>query len=339
MKKQFFGFFSLLLIHPSLAEPIFFWSIEKERKTSYILGTIHAGISLEELPCSSKITEKLRQSQMVFLEIVGETQLNPEEQRIILTAPQVERDKILNRLSPKDRDMFFDRIKSFKELIIKPQVHRMISRELKQEIGQVLYRGPESFEDLSQKAQKFLIAHGVDTEGNYADYWYDLFALAYYEAIFSFPSLDSEIKKMVLSFKIPLRALDNQLSELVPSHKESNRAVYLTNREDIEVLIDKFYSILVVNTKKSILEAVDLYKKGIVYFDITEEETVTRNRNQIWLEKINAIYQNTEIPSIFVVAGARHFVGPGNLIDMLQLEGFKTHLMTCEAGALAPSIN
>ena len=46
----------------------FFWTVEKEGKISYLLGTYHIGVSVYELFCSEFILEKLRGSDLVFVE-------------------------------------------------------------------------------------------------------------------------------------------------------------------------------------------------------------------------------------------------------------------------------
>lgn len=46
----------------------FFWEVEKEGKVSYILGTIHYGISVHELLCSEVILEKLHNSDLLLTE-------------------------------------------------------------------------------------------------------------------------------------------------------------------------------------------------------------------------------------------------------------------------------
>ena len=51
----------------------YFWKVEKEGKVSYLLGTIHIGISLDELLCSDEITEQLEKSDLVFTEWVEDT--------------------------------------------------------------------------------------------------------------------------------------------------------------------------------------------------------------------------------------------------------------------------
>ncbi len=46
----------------------FFWKVEKEGKTSYLLGTIHIGVALHELPCSPFIQKTLQASDLIWTE-------------------------------------------------------------------------------------------------------------------------------------------------------------------------------------------------------------------------------------------------------------------------------
>ena len=46
----------------------YFWQAEKEGKTFHILGTMHVGVSMDDLQCSDQITNYLKTSDLVFLE-------------------------------------------------------------------------------------------------------------------------------------------------------------------------------------------------------------------------------------------------------------------------------
>ena len=77
--KNLFLYFSLLFLLASCGELFtfsihkpYFWKAEKEGKTSYLLGTMHYGISLEELPCSDTILKELKESDLVLTEL-GDT--------------------------------------------------------------------------------------------------------------------------------------------------------------------------------------------------------------------------------------------------------------------------
>ena len=52
---------------------LFFWKAEKEGRSIYILGTVHIGVSLDELKCSSKIVNSLKKSKLLW------TESNPQQ--------------------------------------------------------------------------------------------------------------------------------------------------------------------------------------------------------------------------------------------------------------------
>ena len=72
------------------SEKPYFWKVEKEEKVSYLLGTIHIVVSLYELPCSDIILEQLKDSDLVFVEVVS----NSDQ----------EREESVDILSPKGKD-------------------------------------------------------------------------------------------------------------------------------------------------------------------------------------------------------------------------------------------
>ncbi len=48
----------------------YFWQVEKGGKVSYLLGTIHIVVPLDELSCSDVIQEKLKNSDLLFVESI-----------------------------------------------------------------------------------------------------------------------------------------------------------------------------------------------------------------------------------------------------------------------------
>ena len=46
----------------------YFWKVEKDGKASYLLGTAHLAISIDELMCSQEMRGQLEKSDLVFLE-------------------------------------------------------------------------------------------------------------------------------------------------------------------------------------------------------------------------------------------------------------------------------
>ena len=66
-----FLFLFILGCSPKSPSP-YFWKVAKENKESYLLGTYHFGVSLRELPCSKDIVNKIKSSDLVFLEVAGD---------------------------------------------------------------------------------------------------------------------------------------------------------------------------------------------------------------------------------------------------------------------------
>ncbi len=85
---------------PALEKP-FFWKVEKEGKVSYLLGTIHIGISLYELSCSDVILKELRNSDLVFVEVVTDGPASEEVEPFDSLSPNGEDFKKLNFYSQK----------------------------------------------------------------------------------------------------------------------------------------------------------------------------------------------------------------------------------------------
>jgi uncharacterized protein YbaP (TraB family) len=63
---------SLLLVGCSSIQKPFFWKLEKDNKTSYMLGTIHRGIYIKDLP--EYVIDPISKSKTVYTEIPHEDQ-------------------------------------------------------------------------------------------------------------------------------------------------------------------------------------------------------------------------------------------------------------------------
>ena len=80
----------------------YFWKAEKNGKTSYFLGTIHNGISLDELFCSDVILTKLKNSDLVFTEL-GHWKGTPQQKQWTKTLYHSPDGEDFNRLSPESQ--------------------------------------------------------------------------------------------------------------------------------------------------------------------------------------------------------------------------------------------
>ena len=107
----------------------FAWSVKRDGKIHYFLGTVHVGISLErDVPCSDKILEQITNSDLVFLETRQKSnQLSREEMVTIFTGSREEREDILNRMSPEVRQELIQRAKVTKQMAaIDPYPYRLV---------------------------------------------------------------------------------------------------------------------------------------------------------------------------------------------------------------------
>ena len=303
----------------------FAWSVQRDGKTHHILGTIHAGVSLEELPCSDEILKQIQVSDLVFLEVLHAlTLLNRKDMVEFFTESKEKRERILNNFSfsAENQQKIREMIKSL--LQIKPIVNSLY---LTQE-------GDEGFEDLSEEAKEFLISHGADIQGSYVDYAFFISRVTHYKAIYSFDHMEFQIAAIVLAENIKTRALNNPKTaeELEKKKKKySEDPLPPITQEIIESLVNNHYP-----SMERIKQAV--FKKAELYISGNEEEIIVSSsheldslerENALWLEKFKEAHASPEYESLFLAGGVRHFIGSFNLIDQLRKEGFSVNRMTC----------
>ena len=86
--KVFILFFLFFTVYGSQAVQTrhpYFWKVQKDGKTSYLLGTMHKPTSVDELVCSKEIRHRLESSDLVFVEI---NHLSPESREVVDTQKQ-----------------------------------------------------------------------------------------------------------------------------------------------------------------------------------------------------------------------------------------------------------
>ena len=326
--------FSFLLFNPAegTEKSPFVWVAEKGGKASYLLGVIHVGISLKDMPCSDQVLNQIENSDLLFMEFkVGDevAQLSEEEKKKFFIGSREEQERVLSKLSLESQEV----IKERKEIL-----NNILRGSLPFQVYSTTER---AFSELSRKSQNFLIEHGADPEGNHADFFHLLMFVAHMKANLSFPSLDRQIAKTALSQSIKIEALDDNkkiygdIRSQTPSNKLSKSVSYM----DIEELIGAM-DILVKQNRDAILQVAQVYKTYDADFFknrlnalqagagvAIDEEVLLKNRNELWLKKF--IEAHTGYESIFLAAGLSHLIGSYNLLDMLEKNGFSVERMTC----------
>ena len=304
----------------------FAWSVEKDGKTHYILGTLHGGVSLEkDVTCSDKIIEQIEKSDLVFLEssiISVFAQLSEEDRVALFTGSKEEREEVMNRFAPEIQQTIIERKQTAKQMIMKLFPF------------QAIYEGNESFKDLSENTKEFLISHGADTQGNYGDYFYFIYEILYYKAFFAIDDgIDLQVAKIAQSNEIKIKALDDNSNITHDLRAEnSKKPMAPVSRVDIEVLVEIFNQIF-ENFKQSLLQKRQPYISGdrevFKSIEIGSKKALLKNRNESWLKKFTEAHANPKHNSIFLAGGTSHFVGSFNLIDWLKEEGFSINPITC----------
>lgn len=247
----------------------YFWKAKKEGKVSYLLGTWHYGISLEELPCSDIILEKLKGSDLVLTEL-GSGGSN----------------MAALHYSPNGSD----------------------------------------FRHLSPRSQQFLRQKGVvGSQWSYYALSHILAQLCLKEAFGEQAlhiSMDQQIESLAESLNIPLQALDTlNLRHIMTENVDT--------KESIESRIESFHQ-----CPKGMWEAASLYKRADLEVDLNEDrddkinQWIFKNRNESWLAQFLSAYHHYE--SVFIAAGAGHFIYDFNLLDMLRQEGFHIERLSCQ---------
>ena len=323
--------FLILEAANSQTQSPFVWIVEKEEKVSYLLGVVHIGVSLEEMPCSNEIVNQIQSSDLLFLEYKfgDDTQrLNKEEKRKIFIGSKEEQEEVLSRLSFESQEVIRER------KIASDNFFRSAYPFNVQSVTK------DAFSELSPKSQEFLMKHGVDPEGSHADFFHFIRFIAYYQAYFSLTSLDEQIEEIAFSQSITIKALDNnkQINEDISSQASSNKPLKPVNYKSIEQLIDEM-DILVNRRRRSMQRFAQLYKsydRDLFEEFLGEEkegneniheEVFSRSRNELWLQKFMEAHARYE--NIFLAAGLHHFIGIYNLLGMLIEEGFSIKRMTC----------
>ena len=318
----------LIFSFSSNAKNPFFWLVEKDGKSSYILGSIPVGLSLNEIPCSNEISEKIQNSQLLLIE--AETQsdfdnLSEEDKKKLFIGSNTEKKEIMSRLSLKTQEMIRKKKANLTNKLKKLFRHRY------ENISQI------KLNDFSPDSQTFLINQGADPEESYSSLFYFLNTIAYYRAYYSLPSLDEQIKQIALSHSIQIQSLNDntKLYENLKSDSLLNKPLIYVRRNDIEKLINNLDSLSNL-FQEILLNKVHVYTQYNINFfnQIAARETenldnqdLLKQQNELWFKKF--LTAHNEYESIFLSADLKHFSGEYSLLDNLKKEGFSIKMVTC----------
>ena len=301
----------------------FVWMAEKDRKQSYILGTMHSGVSLRDVPCSNIISNKIQSSDLILSEVNAGNEyekLSLKEREILFTGSVEEKNKIMSKLPQQSQQIIKERQTAMLNLLKDTFPHTLVGRG--------------NFQNLNGKSKNFLTKHGADTTTSHADLIYFINLIAYYKAYFSQPSIDAQIKQIGFSRQIEVKSLDDDIKINKDfKSKNSNKPIISVTQNDVEEHILHINN-LIEGYKEMNIKMAELYQSyninlvsNIVSSSIEDETILLKNRNELWLKKILLEHKNHE--NIFIVTGLRHLIGNHNMLDMLKNEGFHIERLTC----------
>ncbi len=292
--------FSILLcgfavVSCSTIKKPFYWKIEKDGKTSYVLGTMHSGIDIRDMP--EELHKDLEQSRAVLKEITLESEKN----------------------NPYSYDF---RAKTLKDYF--KQHEQKITENIEKNITVKHHFTPEQWSKIENRIVKLGVEPSIipyftlpvisvflrDRNRVYVTYSQ--------QAVLNVKSLDLEIEFKALKAKKPIYRLDS-LERMKPScwdrKKVSSIIFYLDN--DTYDWINEF--VVLVDDYKTGDE--ELILKGEKGYDKELDKCLLDERNAHWAPVIEKHHQKDS--PLFIAAGVRHFTGEGNVLQLLEKMGYK----------------
>ena len=282
----------------------FFWKAEKEQKISYFLGTIHTGVTLEDLQCSELIKSHLENSSYLFVESDAENDsYNFETHSNNLTF--IEGSSVSKEFASLNRN------------------------------SQDFFRSRTIPTTLNYEGYQTIIIPlcWLDTHKNYRlmtkncsslGFPLDLVCLKDSASV-GLSSLDGQIESIARKKGLTIDYLDAEMdTDAVlkvitdTDGKEKNEAI-----DEAVLNFDKNCSALT--------SVIDQYKKGhLDDADSISDDSkfvivMLKNRNEKWMDKFRPVHDAHE--QIFTAAGNSHFTKNFNMLDMLKAEGFSIKRM------------
>ena len=300
-----------------------FWLAKKGESKAYILGTVHYGVSLEDLKCSKEIKKYLKESSLLFSEM-HQSPLDPKNlknmKKYVLGSVKT-KETLLKRLSQNE-------IKTLKK-----QIDDRINMILLAIYGtkNVSFNKEDAFEELNQSSQQFLKEHGFyNPNKNYFDYMKDLFIKLYYPMFFEFPLLDVEILKLAAGYKKTIQTLDTaslykEAVEDLDNTPHNDKKQIAVTANLIDNLI-KNQSALREKINRAFLNKKQfkaMYKNWKNFKNTAMPDSLLKTRNEHWFNKILDLFTKNANHTVFAAGGAAHFVSHHNVLDMLIKEGFE----------------
>ncbi len=328
----------------------YFWKVEKNKKTSYLLGTIHEGVTVEHLSCSKKIKSYLEESDYFFTEVYLEPNNKGNASQwgndfskatYLELNDQSNTTKGSNNFSwiayRESKNLGDDDNPPDKQANGRDTNGRDTNGQENQERidftkAMLSKENGREFKSLSEESKIFLRSRDIPENLNYSGYFFTVLFLCDQSAVFRAGgegvSLDLQLKAMAQSKGMPIEYLDAGIdTERIDQMFVSITVSALGGEVDNQV-VDK----QILNFEKCVADQMvsfNQYKTGdisvISGLSLDEQEIILKERNLIWLDKLKESRQKYN--HVFLAGGVGHFIWEFNILDMLRNEGFSVHRM------------
>ena len=287
--------FMVFVVCGSYAEQIehpYFWKVEKDGKTAYILGTMHVAIPIDELMCSETIRDQLKKSDLVFLEA------NPHSEDFI----KAEEQQTQWALSTDGRE--FQALSEESQAFLRS---RGISETLNlygydTKLIQLCHR-LEDEKSIDSQVNSIADSRKIPIQG----------LEDYYPA-----------RRPIVEENKKRAGLFSQLTEAqsVEEIRRLNHSIRLFPQTcpplGLVQMIEAYKSGVIVDIMMNMM------------MRLSEQEMQDlQQRNSQWVDRFEKAHHGT-YERIFVAAGLVHFLGPVSFTGMLEEKGYKVGLVNCE---------
>ena len=313
-------------------ESPYFWKVEKDGKTSYLLGTLHESVFIkasgETAPLPALISHKHKHYSIDNLPCSNEIQYHLENSDLLFV----------------ENDSFTEKSKEVATI----RKQRMLSKD------------GGDFQALSTRSQEFFKSAGIHDRWNLYGYVTILYQLCDYGfadldmGFRNFAALDIQITRVAHFKGIPVQELDDFDMMYEPIKRKRERHADELNRNLIsderykryisrlDEKIENFYNACPTQWHIDMMESyisgkgVEGAQKFLEGLKLQELLKLS-SRNLTWLDRFEAAHQNYD--RIFLIGGLAHFTELPPLLEpplyisfpnMLEQVGYTVEPVTCE---------
>jgi len=289
--------FCLILISSYVSRPyLYFWTIESNCKTVFMLGTVHSFKPEFEKEIDKKIMHAFDECDLILIERIDTTtegQFYPHGDSLVNHIPEEYYNQLKELISNLDL-----RIEDY--ILYRPGYFEQRMRLISAAVYQ--------YEDYYYDGLDFYFLNKA--KGRSDKVHYDALELCNYYAEF----IEEELPENVLGYYL-VQEITSWLSEGENIKRRMDSVIQAWLNSSIENYLENYSS----NGKESLSETEEELKEVLS----VKLKSVRKNRNILMADRIEEFINSDAYKSIFAMAGALHFLGEDSIIDILKERGYK----------------